>query len=1252
MRLTWNPVNFLQWCLRLCCALALLMAHAHAATPVSGLIGSSTTWRAAQSPYVLQGDVILDNNATLVIEPGVEVRMEAGASFTLRRGALQALGTAAQPIVVTSNAATPAPGDWSQWRFTAGTVSAQTQLDNVRIAYGSGVVIEGASPVLNNVAIQNHSGPAIGIDLAASPIGKGLSASGNTLNAIAVPSGTIRSQVVWGLVGIPYLVQSGLVQVGQAPLALDPARLRLSPGVVAVLRLSLNAPAPAGGFNVDLTSSVPSVASVAARATVAAGQAGADVEVQANAVGTTTITASQSALGTAVAQVEVVNLPMLEIAPGAPTVGVQRPYPMLLKLPQPAPAGGLSVLLSSSDTSVVRAPASLFVPAGQQGASFEVTGLVEGVSRVSAQAEGFATGLATVTVRSKSLVLPGSVVVAPGAQTPVTLELTEPAPAGGLSVSLNTGASSIASAPETVTVAAGSSQASFSVAGVALGSTTLQASASGYQAAQATVRVDAIGIDIEPGGNLALSIDQVLTRRVILSKAAPPGGVIVKVASADPAIATVSPAEVFVPQGQILGLVPLTVKGIGLGTVAINLSAPGLINKAVPVLVREKIDLRFFMANNQSKVVVGKGMRTYTYYDSSAELFVGRMVKGVVSNPAEPLTISLRCVDVSICTVPATVTIAANNGYAAIPVTGVGIGSTVIEATAQGVTAATPIPVEVVSPVVNFSNLDGTRTTASVRDNFTLQLSVPGAYYSTSQYAVSPLTVSLSLAEQMPAGVVSGIYNAATGGAVVNQIVIGASRNYTDTIYVAQPAQAGTYRVAADIAGIASGQSAVQTVAEAHMGLKFAQANNQPKVVVGKGLRSYNYYDYLGELYVQRVVNGVVANGAQPLTVSLRCVDIGVCSVPASVTIPADSSQVVVSVTGTGVGSTVIEATAQGVTAATPIPVEVVSPVVNFSNLDGTRTTASVRDNFTLQLSVPGAYYSTSQYAVSPLTVSLSLAEQMPAGVVSGIYNAATGGAVVNQIVIGASRNYTDTIYVAQPAQAGTYRVAADIAGIALGQSVVQTVAEANQGLRLSQAENKSKVIVGKSLRSYASELSVQRVINGTVASGADAVTVSLRCVAETVCTVPTTVTIPAGSTEAAVQITGVDVGSTQIEATASGFEPATINVETVSPQLVFIAALPGSMTVGQKFTSTYFHAYVPGAIYNNSNTVPAQPITITLTSSVPSAATVSSSVVWSAGSNTSAYGTITATAPGTTRITASAPGFAPVTSGDITVNP
>ncbi|WP_432490470.1 hypothetical protein, partial [Flavonifractor plautii] len=92
------------------------------------------------------------------------------------------------------------------------------------------------------------------------------------------PAGTIRSHVVWGVVGIPYLVQQGLVRVGLAPLSIEPARLRLGPGVVALMRVALKLPAPQAGLTVDITSSVPSVASVASRVTVAAGQTSADLE--------------------------------------------------------------------------------------------------------------------------------------------------------------------------------------------------------------------------------------------------------------------------------------------------------------------------------------------------------------------------------------------------------------------------------------------------------------------------------------------------------------------------------------------------------------------------------------------------------------------------------------------------------------------------------------------------------------------------------------------------------------------------------------------------------------------------------------------------------------------------------------------------------------------------------------------------------------------------------------------------------------
>ena len=1217
------------------------MGAAMAQNMVTGAITSNTTLRAAQSPYVFQGDVVLDNNATLSIEPGVTVRMAPAASFTVRKGALQAVGTPGSPIVVTSAAATPAAGDWRQWRFTPGTNSALTQLGYVTIEYGSGVAIESASPVINNTAINHHSGPAITMDLASSPIGGGNSAIGNSINAIAVPAGTIRSQVIWGVVGIPYLVQQGLVHVGQAPLALEPPRLRLSPGVVALLRVTLNAPAPAGGVLVDVTSSVPSVASSVSRVTVPQGQTSADLEVQANALGTTRVTASHAALGFAETEIEVVNLPAMGLAPSSPTVGVQRSYPMTLSLPEPA-AANVAVQLGNADGAILSAPASLVVPTGQQSVNFEVTGLADGVSRLTAQAEGYASALATVTVRGKALVLPSSVIVAPGGQTTVTLEATEPAPASGLAVALALEQAGLAQVPASVQIPAGQNRATFVVQGQSLGTTNLTASAAGYQSTATVLRVDAIGLDTEPSADIVMNAALTRNVRVLLSKAAPQGGVTASVASRDAAIASVTPTEVFIPQGQVYATVPVAVKALAAGKTAVDIAAPGLVAKVVNVDVREKFALRFNHHGGGSKLIVGKGLYNYYY-----AFYVERLINGVVSNGADAVTVNLRCVAESVCKAPATVTIPAGQSYAYIQVTGVDAGTTQIEAAVMGATAAAPVPVpvEVIEPQVVFNSLDGQRTTASVRDNFSISLRVPGANYPDNQYAVSPLTVNLGLADQAPAGVVNGIYSAASGGNLITQLTITKDNNSVGMGYIAQPSMAGTYRLSAEVVGMTNAKSGVQTVTAAEQGLKFTRTGGGSKLIVGKGL-----YSYGSELYVERLVNGVVSSGADAVTVNLRCVDEDVCKAPVTVTIPANQSSARVTVAGVDVGSTKVEATAEGVTAAAPMPVEVIEPQVVFNSLDGQRTTSSVRDNFSISLSVPGAYYSTNQYAASPLTVNLGLTDQSPAGVVNGIYSAASGGSLITQLTITKDNNSVGTGYIAQPSMAGTYRLNAEVVGVTNAKSGVQTVTAAEQGLKFTRTGGGSKLIVGKGLYSYYAELYVERLVNGVVSSGADAVTVNLRCVAESVCKTPATVTIPANQNRVSVTVTGVDMGSTQIEAAAAGFASAAINAETVSP-ILRLYNVPASINAGQRQGSIYVNAEVSGAYYS-TNQYPASPLTVTWTSSVPSVGTITSTVVWGANAGNSGSATFTAVAPGTTRITASIPGFTPATSAPITVNP
>jgi hypothetical protein len=146
------------------------------ATAVSGPITTNTIWTIANSPYIVTGDVIVrgaaeNTTATLTIEPGVEVRFyqstglyvgdpTTGAPYYY--GAISAHGTELEPIVFTSNAIVPSPGDWKGIYFTNEIMDAATTLSRCAVLYGghtngSNIYCYGATPAALEYLELSHS---------------------------------------------------------------------------------------------------------------------------------------------------------------------------------------------------------------------------------------------------------------------------------------------------------------------------------------------------------------------------------------------------------------------------------------------------------------------------------------------------------------------------------------------------------------------------------------------------------------------------------------------------------------------------------------------------------------------------------------------------------------------------------------------------------------------------------------------------------------------------------------------------------------------------------------------------------------------------------------------------------------------------------------------------------------------------------------------------------------------------------------
>lgn len=126
------------------------------ATYAESQISGDVNWTLQNSPYIVAGDIVVNSNATLKIQPGVIVKFNENFSLTIY-GRLSSIGTTTNRIIFTSNKPEPSAGDWSTIKFLGrGNSSFVLQYCVVEYALNGITIQSERSAVIENSEISNN----------------------------------------------------------------------------------------------------------------------------------------------------------------------------------------------------------------------------------------------------------------------------------------------------------------------------------------------------------------------------------------------------------------------------------------------------------------------------------------------------------------------------------------------------------------------------------------------------------------------------------------------------------------------------------------------------------------------------------------------------------------------------------------------------------------------------------------------------------------------------------------------------------------------------------------------------------------------------------------------------------------------------------------------------------------------------------------------------------------------------------------
>jgi hypothetical protein len=1018
--------------------------------------------------------------------------------------------------------------------------------------------------------------------------------SAAALSAANSPSPTFVADVA-GTYVVQLIVNDGFVNsdpktvtitAGLKSITLTPNPLNLATNSSGALTVKLGSAAGPGGVEVKLISSDTTIVTVPASVTIPENSTSATVNVTSTATaGSAFILATATGFSNGSATINT-SPAGITVALDSNTVGVTSTVNGTITLSSPAPQGGVVVTLTATPAGIVTVPASITIANGSTG-TFTVTGVATGAAAITANAPGYTSGSANVTVAKLGAIkLQSNITVGPNQSAPFPVTLVSGAPVGGVTITLTSSDPTIASVPSSVFIPQGQTAPSAQpqVTGLKFGSVTITASAPGFDGDSQPVQVTAAlsfspkTLTVGAGGtgtltlnlsapapagltialssdntsvatvpasvafpanatsvsvtvtavsagsatihasslpnladttatvsvavlgsiilpaNISVNLGQSVALPVTLSTAAPAGGTVVTLTSSDASKLTISPSTVTIGTGKTTPDTQPQITGIGVGTVTITASAPAFTSATQTAAVTAALSF-----SPQNITVQAGGTQSVTL--------------SLPSPTPTALTLTLSSDNTGVASVPPSITIPANAVGATVLVTGIGPGTTKIHATGPNLQADANVTVESPGPIGIPSNL-----TVLLGQTAQFAVTLPKAAQSTvtvtlsssdgSRVTISPSTVTIAAGQTAPA-----------------------------TQPQVTAAGVGTANITASATGYTTATQAVQVT---------GAVSFSPQNVTILGFTTQN------------VTLNLSAITAAPVAINLSSSNTGVATVPASVTIPANSSSATVTITGVAVGSAVIHASASpNIPDATAnVSVAVATPINVPAN---TAVPLGQSVQFAISLASP---------AISPVTVNLSSSDSSIVSVSPSSVTIAAGA----------------TTPATQPQVTGLSVGSANITASATGYSPGTGAVNVTASLVFSPQD----VSVGAG--------GSQVVTLSLPAKTVNPLNVTLTSDDTTVATVPASVTIAANTQTVNVTVNGVAAGSTAIHATAATVTGANATV-TVQSDIIL---LPLTITLGQ-----------PGALQLSlARSAGPDPVSIQLTSSDTSKVTVRPSIV------------------------------------------